>query len=185
VGEPETPVRGRSERGGANLVLRECSRGREPHAKVGMGVGGSEVLGELVLGVSKRRRATSGPGPVSRVDVGSGGPSADRFLPPRPKTLSIKRPLSRLSGEPRSGLCGMCLPMRQRPGCLHDPPHGSDVGTPSSKLASCSLCLAETNVEHNAIWTARCAEQLVELCGLPVLGLQGQSYFLLCARVPV
>ena len=182
MGEPETPVRGRSERCGSNLAWREFSRGGEPHAKVGMDVGGSGVLGELVLGVSKRRRATSGPGPVSRVDVGSGGPSADRFLPPRPKTLSIKRPLSRLSGEPRSGLCGMCLPMRQRPGCLHDPPHGSDVGTPSSKLASCSLYLAEINVEHNAIWTARCVEQLVELCGQPVLGLQGQSYFLLCAR---
>ena len=166
-------------------MLRECSRGREPHAKVGMGVGGSGVLGELVLDVSKRRRAMSGPGPGLRVDVGSGGPSADRFLPPRPKTLSITRPLSRLSGEPRSGLCGMCLPMRQRPGCLHDPPQGSDVMTPSSTLASCSLCLVETNVEHNAILTAHCAEQLVGLCGLPVLGRQERSYFLLCARVPV
>ena len=102
MGEPETPVRGRTERGGSNLVLRECSRGRELHAKVGTGVGGSGVLGEFVLGVSKMRRVTSGPGPGSRVDVGSGGPSADRFLPPGPKTLSVERPLSRLSGEPRS-----------------------------------------------------------------------------------
>ena len=98
VGEHYTQVRGSLDRRGAIVARRECANEGVPQSRAGMGVGGSVVVVAPVLDVSKRHRATCGLGPSLRVEAGSGGPNAERFLPPWPKTCSAEHRLLRLSG---------------------------------------------------------------------------------------
>jgi hypothetical protein len=80
------------------VARRECAKEGELQFRVGMGVGGSLVVGERGLDASTMWHATYGSGPSSRVDAGSGGPNAARFLPPWPKICSAEHPRSQLSG---------------------------------------------------------------------------------------
>ena len=64
----------------------------------------------------------------------------------------------------------------------HDLQRGFGIGTLSSTLASCSLCLVGTSEEHIATLTERCAELPIELCGPLALGLLVRAYFLCYAR---
>jgi hypothetical protein len=86
VGEHCTQVRGSWDRRGATVARRECANEGGPQSRAGMGVGVSVDVVAPVLDVSKRRRALCGLGPSSRVEAGSGGPTAERFLPLWPKT---------------------------------------------------------------------------------------------------
>jgi hypothetical protein len=86
------------DRRGATVAWHECASEGEPQSREGKGVGGSLVVGERGLDASTMWCVTCGPGLSSRVAAGSGGPNAERFLPPWPKTCSAEHRLLRLSG---------------------------------------------------------------------------------------